>query len=251
MVETFLGNLFVALASFMSNTAGLPLFGNWLSQCNNEQRISLFVAMLAIFYFSVRAFFERSKFIARKAADSRIRKIKSMPVAFSEYDVEGSFFGIEVVGRIDEIRRFGSKVLMVGDIKTRPVWQVKPEDVEALSLYRYLLAKEKGGVLVASTGYIRFIDPDTGAESFKEVSLHGDAWCIALIRRYAEVALGNRPATQKANVASCGKCEFVSACYRLKDDSDEDEDDDDPLLCHDGYTNSAPGWSIGGLGGGL
>lgn len=89
---------------------------------------------------------------------------------------------------------------------------------------------------------------DTGAEAFREVSLYNDAWVEDKIKRYAAVMNGTRVLHQMANVSQCGKCEFVSACYGVRDDDDGDDGRVEPLLCDDGFSDSAPGWSVGRIG---
>lgn len=218
----------------------------WLAQQTPKQIGAIqWVAILCV-YILIRAPFEYRKHLARRAAIDSVERIMSLPVVAAELKLSIAQFGIDVDGRTDEVRQFKNGLLIVGDTKTRTNWTLLDDDVYELSLYRYLLKNKQKGSKVSDHGYIRFVNPDTGRECFQEVALLGDAWAAGLIKRYAEVAQGQRPVQKMADVNRCGKCEFVSACYNVKDD--DDDGDVEPLLCDDGFSDSAPGWSVGRLG---
>lgn len=241
-----------SIVSFIGERADWVLaitgLGAWMEQLPLNERMAFQFGSLLIVYALARAPFLLHSYRSYRATKVRIENIQSSKVVGVEMNLAVSVTGVELVGRADEVRQFKSGVLIVGDIKTRNNWTVLPEDVHALSIYRYLLKHGRRGSSVSGKGYIRFVNPDTGAEAFREVSLYNDAWVEDKIKLYAAVMNGTRVLHQMANVSQCGKCEFVSACYGVRDDDDGDDGRVEPLLCDDGFSDSAPGWSVGRIG---
>lgn len=172
-----------------------------------------------------------------RASAGRIDAVKRSPVVFAEREVVGFLGDVRVRGRIDEIRRLPNGVMVVGDIKARNAATVSDDDIVELSLYRSLLLQSMPGQRVSSQGYIRIVNPDTGAESYEEVDLFSDAWAETLGGRFHEVKSGSRQAKKNTLVSVCGKCEFVRDCYpRLS----RRGSDDGLLNQHDGFSRDTP-----------
>lgn len=172
-----------------------------------------------------------------RASAGRLDAIKRSPVVFAEREVAGFLGDVRVRGRIDEVRRFPNGVMVVGDIKARKTSTVFDDDIVELSLYRSLLMQSMPGQRVSPKGYIRIVNPDTGAESYEEVELFGDAWAEELGIRYHEVKNGSRQAVKSNRVSVCGKCEFVRDCYpRLSGQ----RSDNGLVNQHDGYSRDTP-----------
>ena len=243
-----------SIAAFIGEQADWVLaitgLGAWMEQFPLNQRMAIQFGALLLVYWFARFPILRHNFRARRANKKSIENIQLSKVVGVELklNLAVNVAGVQVVGRADEVRQLNTGVLIVGDIKTRNNWTVLPDDIHALSIYRYLLKHGRRGSSVSGKGYIRFVNPDTGAEAFREVSLYNDAWVEDKIKLYAAVMNGTRVLHQMANVSQCGKCEFVSACYGVRDEDDGDDGRFEPLLCDDGFSDSAPGWSVGRIG---
>ena len=227
----------------------VPPCAEWESAClyTPEQHLYIMFAVGCL----VLWLYYRMDEVGKALSEGPIKRLLRMPVCHSEFDVSSHIFGVQVRGRIDEVRRSPKGVLVIGDHKTRNDWTATQDDIMALSFYRYLLLKSDKKAWVSKYGYIHFqSNTINNHDKYEVVELYDNAWVERVIRSYSDVAHNRRPCTMQANINTCrvGQCDYVSACYNIPNRRNNRGDDgNEALVCNDGYSTSAPGWSIGGL----
>jgi len=180
----------------------------------------------------------------------RENQVTDMPVVFTKYRVSGQIGCLKVNGQVDEVRRSTDGVLVLVQEKVRKSAVVREDDIVELSLLRALFVQSvPAGQLVAIKGFINVVNRDTGTEGVCEVALYDDERVQNLARAYYNVQTGRREARKRNLVKVCGSCQHLRACYpRLHVD---DDDDNGGVYKDEGFGNYGPGWSIGGVPGGL
>lgn len=174
--------------------------------------------------------------------------VTDMPVVFAKHRVSGQIGCLTVNGQVDEVRRSTDGVLVLVQEKVRKAAVVREDDIVELSLLRALFVQSVPGQLVAIKGFINVVNRDTGTESVCEVNLYDDERVLNLARAYYNVKTGHREARKRNSVKVCASCQYLRACYP---NLDLEDDDDGGLSKDDGFDTHAPGWSVGGMRGGL